>query len=964
MQVHRATAPFEVAGKRYPSGSYVVKTGQAFRAHVVDMFEPQDHPNDFAYPGAPPTRPYDAAGYTLAFQMGVQFDRVLDGFSGPFEEIKELVVAPPPAHVVDTAGAAGFFLSARANDSFRAVNRLQQAGVEVLRLRERFTAGGATHEPGEFFVANNPETLPLLEKIATEIGTPFKGVVQAPVPQAQPLPRVRIGLWDRYGGSMPSGWTRWILERFEFRFNLVFAPELDKGDLRKKYDVLVFVDGAISGRGARGGRGGNRGAGAAPAGGDQDPGEVTELEASIPPEYRGRRGSITTATTIPQLRKFLEQGGTVLTIGSSTSLARELGLPVSNHLSQVNEDGEDEPLGPTKFYVPPSVLRVRVNAANPLAWGIGDAVDVLFTNSPTFRLPKEFGPKGLTKVAWFDSKTPLRSGWAWGQQYLENGVAIAEAKVGQGRLVLFGPEILFRGQPHGTFKFFFNGLVEAGHNESAARTTAVPSHEGIGGALLLPGHGPVPAAAIERFADEAGGKKAKIVLLAATGDDSSGSRTLHEIEEVLKKKEAAFSVIPYVAFGKQPSDDASIKAIDEASGIWLERAPGEAGFSSALRAALNRSLAKRRVIAGPGAFSLVDSSSLVAGAAILPLGSKDDGLEILQKRLAQTPGRFGIAIEEQAVLLLRNRRLNNLGGGAVHILQAPGAGRPASDKLLKAPRDTADLVSQRRIAFQRTQAPFPPAKLEAPHLAAGSLLIGGGGGLSPAIWKKFIELAGGPDAPIVVIPTAGEDPQPGREPGEARALKANGATKVTILHTRNRDVADTEAFVKPLLEAKGVWFTGGRQWRFVDAYEGTRTEQAVHDVLARGGVIGGSSAGASIQTEYMPRGDPLGNLNIIAEGYERGFGFLKGVAVDQHFFARKRLADMTQLVNAYPQLLGIGIDEGTVIIVQGNRFEVVGKSKVAVYDRRKAPASGNKDYEELPVGAVYDLEARKRIDSH
>ena len=113
----------------------------------------------------------------------------------------------------------------------------------------------------------------------------------------------------------------------------------------------------------------------------------------------------------------------------------------------------------------------------------------------------------------------------------------------------------------------------------------------------------------------------------------------------------------------------------------------------------------------------------------------------------------------------------------------------------------------------------------------------------------------------------------------------------------------------------------------------------------------------------MPRGDPLGNLNIIAEGYERGFGFLKGVACDQHFFARKRLADMTQLMTAYPQLLGIGIDEGTVIIVRGTKMEVIGKSKVAVYDRRKPVKPGEKDYEELEAGSVYDLEARKRVEA-
>ena len=133
-------------------------------------------------------------------------------------------------------------------------------------------------------------------------------------------------------------------------------------------------------------------------------------------------------------------------------------------------------------------------------------------------------------------------------------------------------------------------------------------------------------------------------------------------------------------------------------------------------------------------------------------------------------------------------------------------------------------------------------------------------------------------------------------------------------------------------------------------------------MLKRGGVIGGSSAGASIQTEYMPRGHPLGNLVMMAEGYERGFGFLPGVAVDQHFFARNRTGDMAELVRTYPQLLGIGIDEGTVIVVKGSVLEVVGKSKVAIFDRNKAVKEGEKDYEELAAGGKYDLKMRKRVE--
>jgi len=163
--VHRATAAFDVAGKKYPLGSYVVKCAQAFRPHIIDLFEPQDHPNDFPYPGALPTPPYDAAGYTLAFQMGVQFDRILDGFDGPFEALAK-EASPPQAAV--TRGNSGFFLDSRTNESFRVVNRLFKAKANVSRLREAFTVDDTTYPAGTFFVPRQAGIEPLLKASARD----------------------------------------------------------------------------------------------------------------------------------------------------------------------------------------------------------------------------------------------------------------------------------------------------------------------------------------------------------------------------------------------------------------------------------------------------------------------------------------------------------------------------------------------------------------------------------------------------------------------------------------------------------------------------------------------------------------------------------------------------------------------------------------------------------------------------
>ena len=451
VRVHRATSAFSAAGKTYPAGSYVVKSAQAFRAHVLDMFEPQDHPDDIPYPGGPPTPPYDNAGWTLAFQMGVQFDRILDGFDGPFEAISGFDLAPPAGRIAGS-GNAGFLLSHQINDAFTAVNRLVAANKDVRWTGAAFDANGKTWPTGTFFIPNSGGVRPILEQLARDKGLVFEATGTRPSGAAVRLRKVRVGLIDRYGGSMPSGWVRWLFEQFEFPFEVVFPPALDLGNLNQRYDVLVFVDGMIpaAGGGGRGGFGGG--------GGGQEP-------ANIPPEFRGQQGDITTATTVPQLKSFLEAGGTVIAIGSSTSIATHLGLPVENALVET-VDGRQRPLPREKYYIPGSLLGARVDNSLPIAHGMGPRADFFFDNSPVFRLGPGAEAAGVRRIAWFDSAAPLRSGWAWGQSVLDNGVVAIDATVGRGKLFLFGPEITFRAQPHGTFKFLFNGIY---HGSAPAR---------------------------------------------------------------------------------------------------------------------------------------------------------------------------------------------------------------------------------------------------------------------------------------------------------------------------------------------------------------------------------------------------------------------------------------------------------------------------------------------------------------
>lgn len=239
----------------------------------------------------------------------------------------------------------------------------------------------------------------------------------------------------------------------------------------------------------------------------------------------------------------------------------------------------------------------------------------------------------------------------------------------------------------------------------------------------------------------------------------------------------------------------------------------------------------------------------------------------------------------------------------------------------------------------------------------GALVIVGGALSDTTILDRFIRLAGGPEAKIVVIPTANSSDDFGPGFYGLAQLRDRGATNLTLLHTRDPSEADTRDFVRPLREATGVWFTGGRQWRIADAYLDTRTEEALWDVLERGGVIGGSSAGATIQGEYLVRGDTETN-EIMMGDHTEGFGFLAGTAIDQHLLARNRQFDLIPVIEQHPELLGIGLDENTAIVVQGDRFRVIGESLVAIYDREQTVAEDGRFYF-LGPGDVYDLRERR-----
>jgi len=278
---------------------------------------------------------------------------------------------------------------------------------------------------------------------------------------------------------------------------------------------------------------------------------------------------------------------------------------------------------------------------------------------------------------------------------------------------------------------------------------------------------------------------------------------------------------------------------------------------------------------------------------------------------------------------------------------------------------------QRRFAFcallapaaltaqTRSAQPLAPASTSIGP-SKGTVIVVGGGSMGPEIYSAFIEAAGGPDALIIDVPTAGGDSVYGQNAPGTRGWKLAGVKNVYVLHTKDKRLADSDSFAAIIKRAGGVWFEGGRQFHLVDSYAGTKTEQAFHDLLARGGVAGGSSAGGSILGDFLVRGAPSNNNSIMDyPGYEKGFAFLRGVGIDQHVVARERLADLADsIISKYPTMLAISEDEGTAWVVRGDTATIIGRNKAFVYGGKDATDRG-KPFVTLFPGDRYNLATRR-----
>jgi hypothetical protein len=431
VEVERATAAFSAGGRQYPVGSFVIRGAQPFEPYVKDLLTPQVYPDMRLYPGGPPKRPYDITGWTLSYQMGVQADRIAEAVTVPTEKID---VAPVPSGSI-APQAQIYAIDPRANDAFIAVNRLLKAGDAVYRSRAPVRVAGADWPAGTFLVKPVGGAGARLSQIVRSLGLHI-GAVDATasntlgvdISDVWRVGAPRIGLYHAWGGNMDEGWTRWVLEQFEFAYASVFDRDVRAGNLRPRFDVILLPDATYD----------QMLNGLAPG--------------SMPDLYTGGM----TARGVSNLYEFTASGSTLVAMDRAAELPlTTFGLPIRN----VTAGARD-----TDFYIPGSLLRVRIDAAQPVGYGMPDQAAAFFVNSPAFAFSR---PDAGRVVASYADRDLLMSGWMLGERVLAGRAAVVEAPLDKGRVVLLGFRTQHRGQPHGTYKLLFNAILlsasERGH---------------------------------------------------------------------------------------------------------------------------------------------------------------------------------------------------------------------------------------------------------------------------------------------------------------------------------------------------------------------------------------------------------------------------------------------------------------------------------------------------------------------
>lgn len=428
LEAHKATSSFTVGNKTYNAGSVIFYGAQAFRPYLTDLMEKQDYPDQFLYPGGPPQPPYDLAGWTLPMQMGVTVDRIDEAFSTNAEAVTSKL-----AYDKGTVSGNGnsYIFSNKDNLSALAVNRLQKAGYTVGQLK----ADHNDHAAGSFVVKGRRNLKGMVSKLSDELGLHFEGVGSLDGIQYKELNKIKVGIYKSWQANMDEGWTRWMLEQFEFDLDTLHNKDIKSGKL-SQYSAIIFPS--------------------------QSPNGILHghRKTSMPAKFTGGIG----LEGMSKIDAYSKAGGTVIFFDSASDLAIEqLGLPVRNVISNLSS---------SSFFIPGSLIRMKVDTTNPLALGMMDEVAASFNRSRAFQIVKQrkTGEGGAEDIAdapapnvnvvtSYASENLLMSGWAMGEdRYLKNKSAMMHIPHGNGDIVLFGFRPQFRGQPRGTYKLIFNSI--------------------------------------------------------------------------------------------------------------------------------------------------------------------------------------------------------------------------------------------------------------------------------------------------------------------------------------------------------------------------------------------------------------------------------------------------------------------------------------------------------------------------
>lgn len=503
------------------------------------------------------------------------------------------------------------------------------------------------------------------------------------------------------------------------------------------------------------------------------------------------------------------------------------------------------------------------------------------------------------------------------------------------------------------------------------------------GSLMICGGGVLPSSLIERFIELGGGPNARVVVITSASyiaDTDSHARLSGWFDRLADNHVASVDILHTRSREEADSREFS-QVLESATAVWFvggnQNFLSQAYFGTKTEERLHGVLARGGVIGGTSAGAAIMSRHMIADGKTEPIMSTGLGFlpgtvvdqhfrkrsrqDRLMRALQLRPGTVGFGIDEGTALIVRGRTLEVLGESDVCMCLPASPHRPARVESLGVGQ-RADLVALRRAALSRAESMVASNNNSAPAVQNGTLVIVGGGPTPKEAIDTFLEAAGGKESTIVVVSNALGDNPP--EQSEVCGwLKTAGAKNVHMLHAKVGEDLSNPNLVSLLKTARGVWFTGGRQWRLVDAYLNTNIEELFHDVLKRGGVIGGTSAGATIQGQYLVRGNPLGNEEVMTEGYDRGFCFLPGVAIDQHFTQRERHNDLAELKKVHPELIGLGVDESTALIVRGSTMQVVGQHQVTVFDRPSDASAETPEFAILKSGERYDLRQHRRMEA-